>query len=725
MRHRKHGGKVQITITSPLEKISQLLFLLFKVIFRMRRAISHIPRCQAIQSLRRIHIQRRSTNRRQECVKVVSCQMRTIWPFSESESKPKVKDVAIQMPKKIDAEKKDNNKYDRKMDDILNAPVGSMQSSTWLQAEKMIEHTAETENIAAAFRLLDRLAKEPDAKTKMNLDSIFSVVHKWFSISKQKKKFTYPPLKVWQRIEDYQKAGIAMDGRTYHRVIEALAIGKSTKPYNQYGPVGPVLAETILERMMELSKHENPALRPSTYTFNAVLLSWQNAGSKSTWASNEAPQKCLALLNKLKMLYDAGWGTEFMPERDTYRRVMNAFAHKGDGDQVEALLEEMYERYLDEGKPESLVPTKPLFTLVLYAWSKSKDPMAAERASVILERMLEMESSGEIPGLAVTASCFNIVMICFSRQRTKEAAIEVQKLFDRLVELSQTDEKKNPIGGSYTALIGGWSHCDAAKAEETFWHWKDEHDKGNVEMRLDSRLLGTVVASCYKSKTIPDNAERCDRLLQYALNAGMFEPSVVIFNMTINAFCRKKTMEGVERAEALLRQMEHIKDQLTPTVLSYVPIIHTWASLGRMERAEELLFEWYGSSNRNKKTNDAPSQKMKKRLDTQTFNHVLKAWLSNARTKPEAATRAEDLLLSMRHLGIRPNALSFQLTLQCRQRRIRRHKNSEVADPSRADDILQFLKAEYKSNSMNEAYLKLHQEWSMISLKQRNTALAP
>jgi hypothetical protein len=673
-----------------------------------------------MQNIRRVHLQSLPTKYRQE-FKVVSCQKRSIWPFSEHRKNSSSEEVAIRMPQKYVAEQKES-KYKDQIEDILNSPIGSMRQSTWLQAEKIIEHTAEKENIPEAFRLLDRMVLEPDAKINMSNDSIFTVVHKWFTISQQKKRFTYPPLKVWQRIEDYQKSGIPLDGRTYHRVIEALAIGKYTKSKNQYGPIGPFLAETILDRMMELSKHENPAVRPSTYTFNAVLVAWQNAASKSPWAKNEAPPRCLALLSRLKMLYEAGWGAELMPDRDTYRRVMNTFAHNGDADQVEALLEELYGRYEDEGRPINLLPTKPYFSLVLYAWSKSKDPMAAERASVILERMLEMEASGEIPQLEVSASCFNIVMICYSRQRTKESAIRVQKMFDRLVELSHKDETKKPIGGSYTALIGSWSQWDAAKAEQTFWLWKEEHDKGKVEMRLDSKLLGTLIASCYKSNTISDNAERCDRLLQFALNAEMqsFEPSVVIFNMTINAYCRKKTLEGVERAEALLRQMENHKDQLTPTVFSYVPIIHTWASLGRIERSEEFLLEWYSSANSNKRTSDSPSQKMKKRLDTQTFNHVLKAWLSKAKAKPEAASKAEDLLLTMRRLGITTNALSFQLVLQCRQRAMTR-TNNDLVGPSRVDEILDFLKEEYKSNSSikTDSYLKLLQDWSLLSLKQK------
>jgi hypothetical protein len=421
-------------------------------------------------------------------------------------------------------------------------------------------------------------------------------------------------------------------------------------------------------------------------------------------------------LNQLKTLYETGWGAELMPDKNTYRRVMNIFAHNGDGDQVEALLEELYERYLDEGQ-DNLLPTTPFFSLVLYAWSKSKDPMAAERASVILDRMLELEASDEIPGLQVTAACFNIVMVCFSRLRTKESTMQVQSLFDRLVELSKNDHVKRPIGGSYTALLTTWSHFDVAKAEEVFWTWKEEHDKGNCEMRMDSKLLGTLVAGWYKAKNQPDSAERCDKILQYALNANL-KSSVIVFNMTINAYCRKKTVEGVERAEALLRQMEDYQDSMTPTIFSYAPIIHTWASLGRVERAEEFLLDWYSSASRDKKLNDSSSLKVKKRMDTQTLNSVLKAWITKAKSNPQAASRAEELLLSIPQLGIKPNALSFQHVLECKQRAMRSSKEVQN-DTDRVQQVLSFLDDEYKNGSggiKNESYLNLRKAFSLMTI---------
>lgn len=663
---------------------------------------------------------------------VVHHQKRTIWPFSERQTKSsenqqqqqQQQNIRIQMPKRREKEEKeDDDKFKTEYQDILNAPVGTIQPTTWQGVERLIEHVSEKENISQSFRLLDRLILEPEANTKLSNESIYIVIQKWLTTSKQQDKPVFPPLKVWKRMEEYQKLGIPLESRTYHRMIEALAIGRYKRPNNQHGPIGPELAETILERMMELSKHRNPIVRPSTYTFNVVLSTWENAASTSSWAKHEAPQRTLNLFSRLKMLYETGWGAELMPDKNTYRRIMNIFAHKGDGEKVEALLEELYERYWEEDHHENLLPTTPFFSLVLYAWSKSKDPLAAERASVILDRMLELEANGDIPGLQVTAACFNIVMVCFSRQRTKESTLRVQSLFDQLVELSENDPVKKPIGGSYTALLTTWSHFDVAKAEEVFWMWKEEHDKGNCEMRMDAKLLGTLVAGWYKSgKHVHDSAERCDRLLQYALSADLksFEPSVVVFNMTINAYCRKKSLEGVQRAEELLKQMDDYKEYFAPTIFSYVPIIHAWSSLGRVERAEEFLLEWYSGNNKDKKSSDSPSMKMKKRLDTQTFNHVLKAWLSKSTTIPHAASRAEELLLQMPQLGVRPNALSFQHVLECRQRARRNSKEEGRSnhDGGRSEEILLFLDQAFKNGSgiSHESYLSMRKAWSLETL---------
>ena len=642
---------------------------------------------------------------------------------NESDKKPDVVEgdkPTIDMPPRMmnEQESQITSTSRREVKQLIDAPIGSFRAGTWMQAERSLRWIVDQEDIPQAFSLLDRMVSETDSHIHLSHELLYLVVNQWCIVYTKHKRYrtssrarsVLPPLAIWHKLEAYQRTGIQMDSRIYHRVLEGTALCKSKKPQE-----GPLLAEAILKRMMTYSKSKNRLLRPSTFTFNAVLAAWESVSQTSP----EAPKKALDLLHRLKTLYDAGWGRDAMPDRTPYRRVMNLFAHKGDGDQVEALLEELYTLYFESGQQyDNLKPTTPFFSLVLYAWSKSKDPRAADRATVILERMLELEESGDIPGLQVNAACFNIVMICWSKQRSDESAVRVQALFDRLVELSPTDPLKLPIGGSYAALISTWSRVDPQKAEKVMWEWKDQDNRGMCEMRVDERMFNTLIAGWYHSK-IPQAADRCDRLLQHAIDGDLntCEPTIVAFNMAINAWARKNTWNDMEKAEVLLRQVEAygktINTGLKPSTLTYVPVIHGWASIGQVERADGLLREWFLKYD----ANDNPSSK-KEGLDTRTFNKVLKAWLAKAPIMPEAAERAEDLLLSMNAFGVRPTGSSFQIVLDCRHRSSNTRAGFPKPPPSaRATELIDMLDELYRDgrwgNSISkESYWTLRNGWA-------------
>ena len=136
-------------------------------------------------------------------------QKRTIWPFSERQTKSSEsqqqhhqQNIRIQMPKRRGREeKKDDDKFKTEYQDILNAPVGTIQPTTWQGVERLIEHVSEKENISQSFRLLDRLIVEPEANTKLSNESIYIVIQKWLTTSKQQDKPVFPPLKVWKRMD--------------------------------------------------------------------------------------------------------------------------------------------------------------------------------------------------------------------------------------------------------------------------------------------------------------------------------------------------------------------------------------------------------------------------------------------------------------------------------------------------------------------------------------------
>jgi hypothetical protein len=260
-------------------------------------------------------------------------------------------------------------------------------------------------------------------------------------------------------------------------------------------------------------------------------------------------------------------------------------------------------------------------------------------------------------------------------------------------------------------------------------------------MRIDAKLFETLIGAWYGSE-VSDSAERCDKLLQYALEANLnsWEPTVTVFNMTINAFCRKKTLEGVERAEALLRQMEayrkthkssdlkptinsktHKSSDLKPTINSYVSVIHTWAALGYVEHADGLLREWFEQHGQEEEAAISKEISKKKRsLDTRTFNQVLKAWLSKASVLPQAADRAEELLLNMSRLGVKPNTTSFQYVLDCRRQSLSSSQGHRGNVAPRIEQVIALLDREYKRGGLvnlnNESYIELRHSWSVLTI---------
>jgi hypothetical protein len=808
--------------------------------------------------------------------------------------------------------------------DLLDSPVGSLLPSTWLRAQHLLQDLCDPQqqqqqqqqkqqhqDIHLAFEILDRLAREPDSRTRMTNEMVYLVVQQWLNLyaSQQKKHSLWldgnnsnvnnskrhrraasqnpnhhhsdsssvtesstrndnnhqqrhtrsmnlgrdpmrpsrpvlllpSPVAVWAKVDGYQRGGVPLESSTYHAIIEgtayhaphAFAGGLPDGGPDDSDENGPMLGEAILERMMSESGRTNPLLRPSARTFHAVLVSW-NAYAASRRHSRGAAQeddvddlqnddddaaavvvspsgRALALLEKLKMLYETNWGPEFLPDRNVYRRVMTIFAHRGDGDQVEALLEELYNSYLyhiddhhqqqqqdqqitgiggggrrqnkrrfvQQYYQDLLLPTTALFSLVLFAWSKSDDPMAAERAEVILDRMLELEASGEVPNLNVTSSCFNIVMIGYTRRRTLQDALKVQSLFDRLKGLQQQQQQqplrvedgrraaddgwsnnpKSPIGGTYYIMLTMWSRFDPAKSEMYFWEWKDEYGKGNCEMRLDAEQFRAVIAGWYNhaSNSTMETAERIDRLMEFAVQTNIVThqggggpaaarppvelPTAASFSMAISAWCRTNTLKGVQRAEELLYQMQahhdvHQRSDTSSTVLSYLPIVQSWATLGRMERAEELLMEYFGRHSSRSQAlpprrrwsgikNDSKDSGRDRTdyLNTQIFNAVLRGWLSKVPVQQGAAIRAEDLLLSMRSHGSKPNAASFQLVLDAWRKSVNhtdaQHPRGRNGRPPKVDQILNLLDEEYQGwwgAKAETKYLTLRQGWALLSV---------
>ena len=103
--------------------------------------------------------------------------------------------------------------------------------------------------------------------------------------------------------------------------------------------------------------------------------------------------------------------------------------------------------------------------------------------------------------------------------------------------------KKNWPSKSKPCLIGWWN-----SARRILFYVDTRTRCGKLwDMHMDSKLFGSLIDAWYNS-TAYNRVERCGKLLPYALEANLefWEPTVTVFNKTIHAFCRKKTLEGVD-----------------------------------------------------------------------------------------------------------------------------------------------------------------------------------
>ena len=655
---------------------------------------------------------------------------------------------------------------------------------------------------------------------------------------------------VWNKLDTYQrKYGIQLDTRICHTMIRGFKIaGLSNFP--EHDPLfHPKQARGVLDWMIQLSGKggkdggDNPLIRPSTQTYDFVLSAY-NTSMGSRVAKEEAVEHCLELLQQLRSYYTSGWGNDYIPDHGIYKKVLMQLVHTGNGPKAEEILEDLFHLYYvetDELQPQALQPRVSHFTLVLMAYSnyhlmnqdrydekanqqkqrgqrlqeedridniydddqfeidsvdhkKHEDLVfAAERASLILQRMVELEKislgtessnvtdadasddNGTVSSLGrdgdndtnddedddeieslpklhqfkVFPTNFNIVIQCWSRVRSKEAAFKAAEIYQQLVDLQKIDPRsKRPTDHTYHHLIHSWNIHDPEVAEEYFWDWKAKYDLGQCSGMPEStrhhsfeKLIfgyyrrGVVIRrgtwtpstqstlSPKQQEDVAYAAERCERLFRHVLQQGgsesqkdlnnLWKPSGVGFSMVMTSWTSKQTVEDTAHAESMLFDLEEyiqskLKTQASgsnknssstwleslPTrrtfAMTYMPVIHGWAVLNDPDRAERLLhrfFQVHYSDNSEHLSN--PWRNKKDKLDYGTFKKVLNAWLSKATTDPEAPDRAENLVLSMRKYGIRPNRFAFDTVLEIRQIA---HENGLAPQTSpRVDELLDFL----------------------------------
>jgi pentatricopeptide repeat protein len=218
-----------------------------------------------------------------------------------------------------------------------------------------------------------------------------------------------------------------------------------------YGRCGnPDRAEAILERMHRKYNEGNANLKPDTTTFTSVLQAWSRSHD------DNASDRCLAILQRMKELHSAGVLDDVKPNCFTYAAVLSClarddskkgasrlaiellgeveelgefhgatdvvcynnalrvFARDGDGTGAQHLLARMYHRF-ETGKL-SEKPSHVAWNSIVEAWSKSDDRNAHLRAEAIVDRIQTLHKMGDLDE-GVSAMTFFFLLSCYVKAR--------------------------------------------------------------------------------------------------------------------------------------------------------------------------------------------------------------------------------------------------------------------------------------------------------------------
>ena len=457
----------------------------------------------------------------------------------------------------------------------------------------------------------------------------------------------------------------------------------------------------ILNKMRSLSG-EGGALEgvsnPDIFSYSVVMK------TVSRWVKSTKRQRGDAQLLDLSYLGDLAedlltdmdeqtdQGIERLrPNSKSYITALRIWEQLGNAERAEALLQRMYEDFTIN-KNLTAEPNTSVFNTVLSTWfaaqkihyatstsitssygksEYSKTTDYAEKAEAILRRMQKHDESGDLAHAAPNSASYHAVLNCWASSRAKDAG---KRSLSILQEMQEASKK---VGENWvnTATIGailqafaGTGDTENAERVAAEFHRKyfEEGDlAAKPSMRNLTILLNAHAKSSNKRKA-PELAEAILKEMHKLYDDDIIdeEPSVVSYTTVIECHAKSETVEGAQRAEALLMEMERRarngEKRLRPTTISYRYVIRAFASVGDVQKAEEILDRMFEDHNVKGNKGAVPTTKI--------MNLVLFA-IANSKS-PDSLKRAVSFLKRMEQLSEtgkiegKPDVVSYTLALK-------------------------------------------------------------
>lgn len=226
---------------------------------------------------------------------------------------------------------------------------------------------------------------------------------------------------------------------------------------------------------------------------------------------------------------------------------------------------------------------------LLEAWGHSGRPEAGERAQARLDAMLSRNQ--------INAVCFTLTSNAWAvsgrPQEAEDCLMQMIRHGEERRWSFEVDERP------FLVVLRSWGRCgEAERAEDLLEFMLSMYESmGNPELRPTSEcFLAVLNAWAQRGNAGP----KVERLLQRAIEnltrpteRGLILPSARAFTVAIKAWSKTGAYEAPERAEALLNQMDELKEAgfgaLSPNAFHVSATISSWTQSERNDAPERAL----------------------------------------------------------------------------------------------------------------------------------------
>lgn len=364
-------------------------------------------------------------------------------------------------------------------------------------------------------------------------------------------------------------------------------------------------AEDTLNTMLKLYESDkNASLRPNHVVFTSAITAWAKSGN------NDAGERAERLLHTLIDL--SKHDPNIYPNTWCFVATITAWTNNGSSNtavpaanRVEDLLDKMINLY-HEGN-HHLKPDTIVFTSVINAWAKSKDPKGPERAEEIFQKMHQLYSEGRNDLIKLDASVYTAALSALAKSRKIGAAEKAHSMLNYMITQHQTCAGASiaPERQSYGCVLEAYrqqstnklhdaSRDDSPiKAEEVLNLMERNSHLYNDNSLVPDTLAYNAVIVCWANSNVTHKARRSLRVLRqmcerHAGGVKEARPELYSFNSVLNACAfsyngdqdeKKQALQIAEETFRILRERRYDVAGGAPNSASYTYLLKCYSNL--------------------------------------------------------------------------------------------------------------------------------------------------